>query len=126
MIARDEALLPPRGSTEVRSGDHLFIVVDHESRRPVDAVFARRRGEERTFLRAEFPLRGSATIGDVAETYGIRIGDSPETTLEQFVRRRASDVAVNTTVATDGVRLRVRELSEGRILSIGLAHTEEV
>lgn len=126
MIARDKALIPPRGSTEVRSGDHLFIVVNHESRRPVDAVFARRRGVERTFLRAEFPLRGSATIGDVAETYGIRIGDSPETTLEQFVRRRASDVAVNTTVAADGVRLRVRELSEGRILSIGLAHTEEV
>lgn len=126
MIARGKTLIPPRGSTEVRSGDHLFIVVNHESRGPVDAVFARCRGEERTLPGVEFPLRGTVSLEDLAEMYGLRLSESPESTLEQLVRRRASNVAVGTTVTVDGVRLRVRELSEGRILSVGLALEEEL
>lgn len=125
MIARDKTLIPPRGSTAVQSGDHLFVVVNAESRSPVDAVFARRHGEPRPVLRAEFPLRGTATVADLAEVYGIRLGEAPEQTLEQLVRRGAAEIAVGTTVTVEGVRLRVRELSEGRVLSVGLALLEE-
>jgi cell volume regulation protein A len=42
LIARGKVLIPPRGSTEVRPGDHLFVVVNRASRQPVDALFARR------------------------------------------------------------------------------------
>lgn len=124
LIARDKTIIPPRGSTEIRSGDHLFIVVNQASRRPVDAVFARRRGEERAKLVAEFPLRGTASVEDLATMYGIRLNEAPELTLEQLVRRHTSVVAVGTTVTVDGVRLRVRELSEGQILSVGVASEE--
>ncbi len=123
MIARGKTLIPPRGSTEVRSGDHLFIVVNQESRSPVDVIFGRRRGREPAPLRAEFPLRGETTVGDLAEMYGIRLSEAPEHALEQLVLSRA-EVAVGATVTIDGVRLRVREVREGRIVSIGLALVE--
>jgi cell volume regulation protein A len=126
MITRDKTLIPPRGSTTVQSGDHLFIVVNRESRPPVDTVFARRGGEERTLLPAEFPLRGTVSTADLAEMYGIRLRETPDGTLEQLIRRHTSNVAVGTTVTIDGVQLRVRELSDGRIISVGLAITEEM
>ncbi len=125
MITRDKTLIPPRGSTAVEGGDHLFIVVNGESRSPVDAVFARRQGEPRPTLRAEFPLRGATTLADLAQVYGIRLSDAPEQTLEQLIRGQVEEVAVGTTVRLEGVRLRVRELSEGRILSVGLALEDE-
>lgn len=125
MLARDKQLIPPRGSTEVRGGDHLYIVVNKEARLPVDAVFARRRGDGRTTLPAEFPLRGTVSAADLEDMYGIRVGKSPGSTLEQLIRQHTDSVAVGTAVTLDGVRLRVRELSEGRILSVGVALTEE-
>ncbi len=125
MIARDKAVIPPRGSTLVRGGDHLFVVVNDESRLPVDAVFARRRGEGRARLGAEFPLRGTASVADLVEMYGLCVSEAPEQTLEQLVRRHASDIAVGTTVSVAGVRLRVREMSDGRILTVGLALEDE-
>jgi cell volume regulation protein A len=126
MIAREKTLIPPRGSTDIRSGDHLFIVVNHESRLPVDAIFARRRGEERSFLRAEFPLRGTTTLADLAEMHGIRLSEAPECTLEQLIRLHEPEVAVGTTVVLDGVRLRVREMRGERVLSIGLGLADEI
>src|SRR5690606_2411250 len=45
MIARERVLTPPRGSTQIEAGDHLFIVVNRDSRRPVDAIFARQRDD---------------------------------------------------------------------------------
>lgn len=38
LIARDKAIIPPRGSTEVASGDHLFVVVNGDARQAVDAI----------------------------------------------------------------------------------------
>jgi CBS domain containing-hemolysin-like protein len=66
-------------------------------------------------------LRGTTTIADLAEMYGIALSEPPESTLEQVIGRRATEVAVGATAVVDGVQLRVREMSDGRILSIGLA-----
>ena len=126
MISRGKTLIPPRGSTEVLHGDHLFIVVNEESRRPVDAIFGRRRKAERALLKGEFPLRGTATVAGLAEMYGIYVSASPESTLEEVVQQRAREIEVGTKVTLDAVQLRVRELSEGRILSIGLTLLEEL
>lgn len=121
MIARDKTLIPPRGSTEILAGDHLFVVVNHESRPPSDRVFARRGSGEQPPLRHEFPLRGTASVANVAEIYGIHIGAPPESTLEELIRDRTSEIAVGTTLDIGSVRLRVRELHDGRVLSVGLS-----
>lgn len=39
MITRNTFVIPPRGSTVIEPGDHLFIVVDYTARPAVDLVF---------------------------------------------------------------------------------------
>jgi cell volume regulation protein A len=125
MIAREKALIPPRGSTRVLSGDHLFIVVDRESRSPVDRVFARDRQAEQTPLIGEFPLPGNATAGHLVSLYDIDTGEPPQVTLEELIRRRVPDAATGTVVHLGNVRLRVREVLDGRITTVGLGLADE-
>jgi cell volume regulation protein A len=125
MIARGKMLIPPRGSSEILAGDHVFIVVDRESRDPVDRVFARSRGAEQAPLIAEFPLPGSATAGDLLALYDIETGEGAQVTLEELIRRRVPDASLGAIVTVGGVRLRVREMREGRIAIVGLALADE-
>jgi potassium/hydrogen antiporter len=63
LIARDTTIIPPRGSTSILPGDHVFVVMRPGSRVLVDRVFGS-RDEERSVLDwpAEFPLHGSKTL----------------------------------------------------------------
>lgn len=125
MIAREKTLVPPRGSTRVLSGDHLFIVVDHESRSPVDRVFARDRQAEQAPLIGEFPLPGNATAGHLVSLYDIETGEPPHVTLEELIRRRVPEASTGTVVYLGNVRLRVREVLDGRITTVGLGLADE-
>jgi potassium/hydrogen antiporter len=40
LISRDGVLIPPKGSTRLQPGDHLFVISDTADRRAVDRVFA--------------------------------------------------------------------------------------
>lgn len=122
MIAREKTLIPPRGSTAIFPGDHVFIVVTREARDPVDRVFANHHDSDPPPLLLEFPLPATATAGDLVTYYDIQTGEPPDVTLEELIRRRVPEPTVGTTVSVgNGVRLRVRELWEGRITSVGLA-----
>lgn len=126
IISRGKTLIPPRGSTRIEAGDHVFIVVNREARSPVERIFARDRTSQAPLI-AEFPLRGNATVGDLAALYDIETGAEPQVTLEQLIRRRAPDATVGTTISLEGgVRLRVRDMRDDRIISVGLALTSEV
>lgn len=125
MISRDKSVIPPRGSTMVRGGDHLFVVVNEEARLPVDAIFARSSGEGPAFFRGEISLRGTVTVQDLATMYGIELGESGELTLEQVAFARSAQLAVGDVVQVGGVRLRVREMSGGRILSVAISLADE-
>jgi cell volume regulation protein A len=120
MISRGKALIPPRGSTQIRSGDHVFIVVNGESRAPLDRVFARRRGARLDAVNGEFPLRGTATAAALAATYGVDTGGAAERTLEQMILARVPDASSGDVLEFGQVRLRIREQRDGRILSVGL------
>lgn len=125
LIARGKALIPPRGTTRVLGGDHLFIVADRESRSPLDRIFAHTRGGPPTALVAEFPLPGTATMGHLASLYDIHTGEPPDLTLEQLIRDRVPFPEVDTIVIISGARLRVREIRDDRIITVGLALAED-
>lgn len=125
MIIRDNALIPPRGSTEIRPGDHVFVIVDRESRSPLDRVFARGGGEEKGALLAEFPLPGDATAGHLTSLYDIETGEPSEITLEELVRNRVPDATVGTSITLGEARIRVRKVEDGRITMVGLGLADE-
>jgi potassium/hydrogen antiporter len=126
MIIREDAVIPPRGSTRILAGDHVFIVVDRESRRPLDRVFARRDASvPQEPLLAEFPLPGTATSGDLANLYDIETGEPPEVTLAELIRSRVPNAAVGSSITLGEARLRVREIQDGTITLVGLGLAEE-
>jgi len=123
MIARDDSLIPPRGSTQIVAGDHVFVVLRPDTRLLVDRVFSRGfKVQEDLPPLVEFPLTGSTTAFDLWEFYGIRLGVPGHRTLDEVIRERAGDdLAAGSTLFVDGLMIQVREIVDGRITSVGLA-----
>jgi potassium/hydrogen antiporter len=124
MIARGREVIPPRGSTRIETGDHVFVVLKPEVRSVVDRIFARGRdAQQRVPELVEFPLQGATTAGDIADFYGIDLGVPPEHTLADLLRERLANDQLVPGAAIDvgGVRLVVRQVEEGRIEQVSLA-----
>lgn len=125
LLSRGSRLVPPRGSTVLEPGDHIFMVVNGESKGPVDRIFSRRPTTDQAVW-GEFPLRGSTTVDAIAATYGLTLGESGKQTLEELILKQVQHPVEGTVVNVGGARLRVRELStEGRILAVALALPED-
>lgn len=122
MIARGNDIVPPRGSTRIKPGDHVFVVLRPGARPLVDRAFADRdKPATRLPTAFEFPLQGSATVNDLEEFYGINGVAPGEMTLEDLLRAQLGDrLAPGASVHVDGVTLRVREIVDGRVEWVGL------
>jgi potassium/hydrogen antiporter len=123
MIAREQSLIPPRGSTQLLAGDHVFVVLRPEVRPLVDRVFrrdGRMQGELPSLV--EFPLMGSTSVEELWEFYGIRLGAPGEQTLDSVIRERLSGRAeVGNVLEIGELTLHVREITDGRVTMVGLA-----
>jgi cell volume regulation protein A len=122
MISRAARVIPPRGNTRVEAGDHLFIVVSHQSRAALDNAFLE-GGSALRYELLEFALSAAATVADLRRYYGLTLaGLSDDVTLDAALRERlGSELEVGSTLETGGVLLRVREMRGGRITSVGVA-----
>lgn len=125
MIARDQNLIPPRGSTRIHPGDHVFVVLRSEMRPLVDRVFTRDPADEEELPPLiEFQLRGEATVEDLADFYGITLKAPGSMTLDNLIRDRFGEGAFeDRVVSIDGVKLHIIEIMEGRIVTVGFAIT---
>lgn len=113
MITKGHDIVPPRGSTRVEPGDHVFLVLRPEVRALVDRVFVARIDEQPPPPPAvAFPLAGHARVEDVREFYGIELDAPPEATLGRILAERLAPEPprVGDTIDLGPVRLRVREV----------------
>lgn len=122
MITRNSQVIPPRGSTALLAGDHLFVVLRPETRPFVDSVFSQALEAARNDLpNTELRLKGSTTLEDIRSSYGIALGGDDGMTVEALIRHLAKqDVQIGTSLVSDGVVLTVRDMIGERILTIGL------
>lgn len=129
MISRDTTVKPPRGSTRLQSGDHLFVVMRPELRPLVDAVFAPKAPAGRDLLAMSAPLclKGSTRVQDLKEVYGIDLGEQQQLlTLAQLLcERLAAPPEVDASEEVAGVQLRVLDLLDGRINMVELSLATE-
>lgn len=125
MIARGESIIPPQGHTRIHAGDHVIVVLKPGAEPLVDRVF--RRGVDTRLMvpaTVEFPFRGAITIGELKDFYGVQINASPETSLDQVMRRELGPdrTKVDAFVDFTPLRFRIRELSdEGQIQLVGMS-----
>jgi cell volume regulation protein A len=124
MVTRGQEIIPPRGSTKLLPGDHVFFVLRPDMRELVDRVFTHRGDdlEHEPLPAIEFPLSPRTRVADLVDFYGISVDAEPECTLEQLIRDRAGETGliVGTMVDLGSVRLRIRELSGENVEVVGL------
>jgi potassium/hydrogen antiporter len=127
LITRGDEVIPARGSTEIRTGDHAFVVLRPETRSLVDRVFGARLATAlEPALPAEFPLQGSTTVADLREFYGIELEADDQATLDQILRQRLGAVPdVGEMVRVGLVCLRIREIINDHIEWVGLSVVED-
>jgi cell volume regulation protein A len=122
MIVRDKQVIPPRGSTEILTGDDVFVLLRPAVRSLVEHVFGDSGAEAWLPATAvEFPLRGTTRIGEVEEFYGIRIDAPEDQTLDQFLcERLGKRPEVGDRLASPPLTFTIRDLSDDRIETVGL------
>lgn len=122
MITRNNQVIPPRGSTTLLAGDHLFIVLRPESRPFVDSVFS--QGPEKSSSQLpnhELRLKGTTAVGDIYSSYGIQLAADNHLTLEGLLRRTVSeDLQLDTSIRSGDVLLIVRDMIGSRVVTVGL------
>ncbi len=89
MVVRGNEIIPPRGVTPIRPGDHCFVVLKPAARDVVDRLFALRQTplSERKVEMA-FPLDANTTMAEVEEFYGIRLDPDPNRSLGELLAER--------------------------------------
>lgn len=122
MITRGTTVIPPRGSTRLQQGDHLFVVLKPETRPFVDCVFAQVAEAPRLDLPdTELRLKGSTRVEDLRHSYGIDLAVEPQLTLDQLLRRElAEDLKDSGGLVLDNVCLQVRGMIGNRVTTVGL------
>jgi cell volume regulation protein A len=125
LIARGQKVIPPQGITRIHSGDHVILVVKAGMEPLVDQVFGRNAEERKSVPTAvEFPFRGVTTLGDLQEFYSIYVPASPETTLDEVMRRELGldRTEVDAVVEFGALRFRIERLGpDGRIELVGMS-----
>ncbi len=129
MVVRGHQIIPPQGRTEVRAGDHVIVVLRPGSRPLVDQIFGTAEdGPGEIPLSVEFPLRGTTTVGEMQQFYGIQLDGPAEMTLDEVLRRRVDRTrpALNQAVRCGPLMLRIRLISEdGEIERVGMTVLSE-
>lgn len=122
MITRGDDVIPPRGSTSLAAGDHLFVVLRPEARAFVDRAFSQAGdGLEEPWPPVELRLKGTTKVEDVRESYGIRLTAGDSRSIESILLEHLPRApAVGDEVRLDGVVLHVREIVGQRLATIGL------
>lgn len=119
MVAREHRTVPPGGNTELRPGDFIFVIMNRDLRPLVDRLFTEAVPELPHLV--EFPLRGSTTVGELQEFYGLEVGAPPETLVGTIVEERLGSVAMpGDFVRLDQCVFVVREVEDGRVVGVGL------
>lgn len=128
MITRNSEVIPPRGSTLLCGGDHLFVVLRPEIRPFVDYAFSQAPAANHDDLpRAELQLKGSTRVKDVADSYGIALSEQQYATLSELIEQQgASYMAVGSVLLMGQVKLRVCEVINDKITTVGLSPLPKV
>lgn len=125
LIARENRVIPPQGTSEILVGDHVILVLRPGAEPLLDQVFGQRTAEPASVpTEVEFPFRGSTTVGDLQEFYSIKVDAPPTTTLDEIMRRQLAPgpVQIDAVVEFGELRFRVQRLSnDGRIELVGMS-----
>jgi cell volume regulation protein A len=115
LIARGDQIVPPQGRTPIHPGDHVILVLRPGVQPLVNQVFGRDSDTRGMIPNAlEFPLRGTTTVREIIELYGIPIDAPPQRTLAEVMNHELGSwrPEVGESVSFGPLRFRVLRLTD--------------
>jgi cell volume regulation protein A len=116
LVARGDQITPPQGRTQIQAGDHVIVVLRPATRQLVDQAFANRADTSVEELAGfEFPLRGTTTVAELEDMYGIVMDAARELTLDKAIHQRLGrSLAIGRSAQFGPISLRVRRVAADR------------
>jgi potassium/hydrogen antiporter len=121
MIARGQEVIPPRGRTPIRPGDHVFVVLRPQVRPRVDRLFSARGSTREPELIAEMPIAHDTTVGELEEFYGVHLDSDLDRSLgELLAERLGEDLREGAELQAGELKLSVRKVVGGEVREVGI------
>jgi cell volume regulation protein A len=129
LVVREEKILSPQEAQPVRQGDYVYLLAPPEKAQALDRFFVDMPppAAPDPRLLGDFFVSGEATLGALAEIYGLSIApEAAEITLAQHMaeelkrRPRQGDV-----VQLGPIALVAHRVADGRVSSVGLRLAED-
>jgi potassium/hydrogen antiporter len=121
MIARGQEVIPPRGTTKIEAGDHVFVVMKPQGRSLVDRLFGRKVARGPVLKALELPMSPETRVDELEAFYGVHLDPRPDRTVASLlVERLGDDLAEGSEIQAGEVMLSVRKLEGGVIREVGV------
>ncbi len=121
MIARGQEVIPPRGRTPIKPGDHVFVVMRPQVRPRLDRLFSLRGAVGEPELIAEMPIAPATTVGELEEFYGIHLDPDPDRPVGEVLAERLGDeLREGAELQAGELKLSVRRIEAGKVVEVGI------
>jgi cell volume regulation protein A len=128
LVVRDDEILTPREAQPLREGDYMYLLAPPEKAHALDRFFVEMpppRVPDPALL-GDFFVPGTATLGALAEIYGLQIAaDHSEVSLADYFREQLGRAAkTDDVVALGPIALLAHKVDGGRVTTVGLRLAE--
>jgi len=128
LVVRNEQVFTPAEAQAIREGDHVYLLAPPEKAQALDRFFVDMPAPAAPDpeLLGDFFVGGEATLGALAEIYGIEIApaDAATTLAAHMQARLGRPVRQGDLVPLGAIALLAHRLDGGRITSVGLRLAE--
>lgn len=124
MLTRGDEVVPPRGSTLLKTGDHLFVMQRPNARHYVERAFSRLSESVEMLPAGKLRLKGSTTVGDLFDSYDIHLDADENITLEHLLQNelpKADEYSVGQSIQLNGLTIAIVEMVGSRIATVCLS-----
>ncbi|HEU4660713.1 MAG TPA: potassium/proton antiporter [Pseudolabrys sp.] len=128
LVVRDEQILTPTEAAPVREGDYMYLLAPPEKAQALDRFFVDMPPPARPDPRllGDFFVPGTATLGSLAEIYGLQI--TPEraslTLAEHFAQELKRMPKAGDVIDWGPVALVAQKVTKGEVTTVGLRLAE--
>jgi potassium/hydrogen antiporter len=125
LVIRDERILSPVEADPVAAGDYLYLLAPPEKAEALDRFFVDMAPNPH--LLGDFMVSGEHTLGELAEIYGVSVGEEQAqlTLADYFDIHLDHAPKEGAELALDPIVLVARSISGGRVNMVGLRLPED-
>ena len=129
LVVRDEKVMTPEEARGLHEGDHVYLLAPQEKAAALDRFFADLPppSSPDPQLLGDFFLGGDATLGALADIYGVAVEPDQQnvTVSDLFARRLGRAPHPGDRVRMGDVALVAHRVKDGKVVTVGLQLADE-